>query len=130
MSNVVEHLKKLMEVSGTERQAKAQREQLEVAIADAMKEEMPAEGGTKTFECDGIRFEVKTGYRFSADIEAIKGLAFGEKLLKVKTEFSESAYRKLWEMNRAEAEQACPFVTATPSKPAVKVKEVTHDIQS
>jgi len=124
MNNVGEQLKALMAVTAEEREAKRKREELELQIYEAYKEALPAEGGAKTFECDGIKFEVKTGYRFSADVEAIKGLPFADKLLRTKVEFVDSQYKKLWELNRDEAEQASQFVTATPSKPAVKVKEV------
>lgn len=123
---IQELLERLMRISKLEREAKREREELELQIYERYKEEMPAEGGAKTFEVDGIKFEVKTGYRFSADVEAIKSLPFGEKLLRTKVEFVDSQYKKLWELNREEAEQASQFVTATPSKPAVKVKEVAN----
>jgi hypothetical protein len=124
--DIKELLKGLIEITAVEREAKATREAIEIQIYELYKESLPAEGGAKTFEVDGVKFEVKTGYRFSADVEAIKGLPFGEKLLRTKVEFSDSQYKKLWEMNKDEAEQASQFVTATPSKPAVKVKEVVN----
>ena len=130
MNNVGELLKSLMEITKAEREAKAARESVELQIYELYKEALPAEGGAKTFECDGIKFEVKTGYRFSADVEAIKGLPFADKLLRTKVEFVDSQYKKLWELNREEAEQASQIVTATPSKPAVKVKEVANGVQS
>jgi hypothetical protein len=119
-------LRELMTVTGLEREAKRQREVLELAIAEAYKEQMPVEGGAKTFEVEGIKFEVKTGYRFSADVEAIKALPCAALVLKTKTEFSDSQYKKLWEMNKEAAQAISDFVTATPSKPAVKVKEVAN----
>ena len=119
-------LERLMQCAAQEREVKRQREEVELEIFERYKEALPAEGGAKTFEVDGIKFEVKSGYRFSADVEAIKGLPFAEKLLRTKVEFVDSQYKKLWELNRAEAEQASQFVTATPSKPAVKVKEVVN----
>ncbi len=122
----IELLERLMRISKLEREAKREREELELQIYERYKEELPAEGGAKTFEVDGVKFEVKTGYRFSADVEAIKGLPFGEKLLRTKVEFSDSQYKKLWEMNKDAAQAISEYVTATPSKPAVKVKEVAN----
>lgn len=124
MNNVGEQLKALMAVTAEEREAKRNREELELQIYEAYKEALPAEGGAKTFECDGIKFEVKTGYRFSADVEAIKHMPYSELVLRTKTEFSDSNYKKLWEMNKEAAQAISAHVTATPSKPAVKVKEV------
>ncbi len=121
-----ELLERLIRISGLEREAKREREELELQIYERYKEQLPAEGGAKTFEVDGVKFEVKTGYRFSADVEALKALPCASLVLKTKTEFSDSQYKKLWEMNKEAAQAISEYVTATPSKPAVKVKEVAN----
>jgi hypothetical protein len=124
--DIKELLKGLIEITAVEREAKATREAIEIQIYELYKESLPAEGGTKTFDVDGTKFEVKTGYRFSADVEALKALPCASLVLKTKTEFSDSQYKKLWEMNKDAAQAISEYVTATPSKPAVKVKEVAN----
>lgn len=119
-------LEKLRYATALEQNAKKDREALEIEIASMMADKMPAGGGAKSFEHEGIKFEVKTGYRFSVDIEAIKQMPYCELVLKVKTEFIDSNYKKLWELNNEAAQAISAHVTATPSKPAVKVKEVTN----
>lgn len=122
MNAINELLDKLETVSEEERTVKTERERLEVAIAEAMATEMPAGGGSKSFERDGFKFEVKTGFRFQADLEEIGKTDYAVMLIKTKREFSESAYRKLWDFNKTAAEAMSRFVTATPAKPSVKIK--------
>lgn len=122
MNALKEMLEKLETVSETERAAKAEREVIEAAIAEAMAAEMPAGGGSKSFERDGFKFEVKTGFRFQADLEEIEKTEHAATLVKTEKRFSDSAYRKLWEFNRAAAEAVARFVTVSPAKPSVKIK--------
>jgi hypothetical protein len=116
-------LEDLSRVTAVEQQAKETREGLEIEIALVMREHMPTEGGAKTFETDGFKFEVKTGYRFIADLDGIAKLPFGQKLIRTSSTFDATAYKRLWEFNRADAETASKFVTASPAKPSVKIKE-------
>ena len=121
MNELKEMLEKLETVSETERKAKAEREVIEAAIAETMAAEMPAGGGAKSFEREGFKFEVKTGFRFTADLEAIAKTDYAIMLIKTKREFSESAYKKLWEFNKMAAEEMSQFVTASPAKPSVRI---------
>ena len=122
MNGLNEMLEKLEAVSDVERKAKAERELIEAAIAEAVAAEMPAGGGSKSFERDGFKFEVKTGFRFQADLEEIGKTDYAVMLIKTKREFSESAYKKLWDFNKEAAESMSQFVTTSPAKPSVKIK--------
>ncbi len=122
MKELKEMLERLEAVTEVERKAKAERELLEAAIAGAMAAEMPAGGGSRSFERDGFAFDVKTGFRFQADIEALAKTDYAIMLIKTKREFSESAYRKLWDFNKTAGEAMSRYVTATPARPRVWIR--------
>jgi len=113
----------LKQAVAEEAAAKQRRIELEAQIADLYKNQLPEQGGSKTFEHGGIRFSVKQDYNFKANLPAIKTLPSAAQLIKTKEEFNTSAYKKLWEYNPTEAETVAAFVTATPGKPSVKIEE-------
>jgi hypothetical protein len=122
MTKLKETLMRLREAGEREAAAKADRVQAEVEVAAIVAEKLPPEGGTRTLEEDGVKFEVKTGFNFRADVSAIKAVAPG--LVKVREEFDDRAYKALWLENADEARRVSAYVTASPSKPYVKIKEV------
>ena len=109
--------------SAKEQSAKKARAAAELQIVQILNDELPADGGSKTFDRFGKKFEVQVGWNFKADIEAIAQLPFGHKVLDTKMVFSETNYKRLFETNADEAKQIVEFVACSPKKPAVKIKE-------
>ena len=121
--NISTLLAALKQASAEEAAAKQRRIELEAQIAALYTNQLPEQGGSKTFTHEGVRFSVKQDYNFKADIAEIKTLPDACTLVRVKEEFDASAYKKMWQYNPAAAKAAAEFVTATPGKPSVKIEE-------
>jgi hypothetical protein len=112
----------LAKVTEEEQTAKATRVSLEEEIAELYLGQLPEQGGSKTFTHEGVKFEVRRDFTFTADIEGIIGAGHSEDVLRVKTEFNASAYKSLCAEDPATAGRIAPFVSAKPGKASVKVK--------
>ena len=115
----------LKAASAEESAAKQRRIDIEARIAGLYKSQLPPNGGSKTFRHEGLRFEVTQDYNFKADFDGLEKLPAEvvAQLVRNKKEFVASAYKKLWDFNVEAAKAAAAFVTATPGKPSVKIKE-------
>lgn len=116
-------LRMIAEESKIENAARSARAYAETQIAELLKDELPPNGGTKTFDGYAMKFEVAIGWNFKGDVEAIKALPFADKVLETKTTFNETKYKKLFGLNADEANQIGAHVVCSPKKPAVKIKE-------
>ena len=122
-SNLSQLLANLKKAFAEEATVKQRRIELEAQIADLYKNQLPEQGGSKTFEYGGFRFSVKQDYTFKADLEGIKTLPASATLIRVKEEFNAPAYKQIWKYNPIAAKAVAAFVTATPGKPSVKIEE-------
>ena len=116
-------LEKLAIAKRAEEEAKNNRVSLELAIHAIYAKELPEKGGTKTFTEGGFKFEIKSDFNFkTTEIDAVKSLA--PQLIKTKEEISATEYKKLWDTQPTLATKISAYITATPSKPSVTIKEI------
>jgi len=122
-----ELLAALAAANEAENTAKERRTALEAEIAALHADKLPEKGGSKTFEHEGVRFEVKQDFTFKADLNGLRALDAAKHLIKTEEKFDASAYKKLWEFNPGSAAEAAAFVTMQPGKPSVKIKTAKED---
>jgi len=111
-----------------ENEAKALRYELESKIAEIMNEYTPPDGGMRTFDMEGVKFTIKTGYSFRIEKDGVEKIqAIAPEVLRTKIELSDSAYRKLWVDDKKKATALSAFITATPSKPYVRLAGISNE---
>lgn len=124
--NMQDKLARLHAAKIAEDAAREKRIALEEAIAEAYRDQIPPEGGTRTFTEGAIKFSVQCKFNLRCtDADALE--AVDSKLVAIKKTVNETAYKALWETNKDAALKASLYVIATPAKPRVTIKSVKED---
>ncbi len=125
MMNLSELCGRLYDAKQREAAAKAERIELEEAVAALV--ETPENGSRTVDAAPGLKVNVKRAMGYRADVEAILGLGLADeaaplRLVPAKYEFDAKAYELIRRGNPALAERLAGCVTATPRKVAVTLK--------